>query len=75
MIGQPLQETAISERADGLCEYKRVDIGDYAYQIYGRKLDRNGNPFDDNWYPISDAEMLHLNTLTDVMAVLCPHQK
>ena len=73
MIGNPLQETVLHERADGLCEYKRVDIGDYAYQIYGRKLDRNGNPFDDRWYPISDAAMLNLQNHTDVMDILCPH--
>ena len=59
--------TVLRRRPDGLCEYRlAADQPGRVLAVEGRMLDARGYPYDDEWYPINDAELLNLSR-TDVL--------
>ena len=60
--------TYIHERADGkLVEYRRYPYDPTILHMQGRVLRQDGNPYDDQWYTISDVELLRLQRCSDIV--------
>jgi hypothetical protein len=62
-------DTYTHERPDGtLVEYRRHP--DPAVYMQHRVLRRDGHPFDDKWWPVSDDHLLTLQMSSDIVEIL-----
>jgi hypothetical protein len=54
--------TFLTKLPDGrIAEYRRHPRDPVVLHIQARVLKPDGTPYDDQWYPINDAELLRLN--------------
>lgn len=67
-------DTIIRELDDGRkIEYRRLRIRPCILDLECRELRRDGHPYNEQWYPVSDAHLLSLNhTASDVLEFLDP---
>jgi hypothetical protein len=65
--------TYIHEEGDGAkVEYRRFPYDRMILHLQARPLRRDGNPQDERWHAVSDAELLHLQMDgSDIVDLAC----
>ena len=66
-----MHDTYIHERVDGnLVEYRRHPYEPGLLNLEARVLKSNGVPYGDQWFRVTDAELLQLQRASDIVDIL-----